>query len=47
MTEVFVSLKAEVSPVSDSQKAARLVKEGRFDGIFLDLGKAHLHGFDS
>jgi CheY-like chemotaxis protein len=47
MTEVFVSLKAEVRPVSNSEKAARLEKEERFDGIFLDLGMPHLHGFDS
>lgn len=46
MTEVFVSLKAEVHPVSDSEKAARLVKEEKFDGIFLDLEMPHLHGFD-
>jgi CheY-like chemotaxis protein len=38
MAEVFTSLKAEVYPISDSEKAANLVNRERFDGIFLDLG---------
>src|ERR1700737_2744564 len=46
MTEVFTSLKAEVRPVSDSQKAAGLVNQERFDGIFLDLEMPNLNGFD-
>ena len=46
MTEVFTSLEAEVSPVSDSQEAAGLVNQERFDGIFLDLEMPNLHGFD-
>jgi len=46
MTEVFESLKADVHPVSDSEKAARLVNQEKFDGIFLDLEMPHLHGFD-
>jgi CheY-like chemotaxis protein len=46
MTEVFTSLKAEVRPVSDSEKAAALVNEERYDGIFLDLEMPKLHGFD-
>jgi len=46
MTEVFVSLRAEVRPVSDSEKAAQLVNAEKFDGIFLDLEMPHLHGFD-
>lgn len=46
MTEVFVSLKAEVRPISDSEKAAELVNAEKFDGIFLDLEMPHLHGFD-
>jgi CheY-like chemotaxis protein len=46
MTEVFTSLEAEVRPVSDSQKAAGLVNQERFDGIFLDLEMPYLHGFD-
>jgi DNA-binding response OmpR family regulator len=46
MAEVFRSLKAEVCAVSDSQKAAGLVNQERFDGIFLDLEMPNLHGFD-
>src|SRR5216684_7381381 len=46
MAEVFTSLTAEVRPVSDSQKAAGLVNQERFDGIFLDLEMPNLHGFD-
>jgi CheY-like chemotaxis protein len=46
MTEVFISLEAEVRPVSDSQEAAGLVNQERFDGIFLDLEMPNLHGFD-
>src|ERR1700733_4772145 len=46
MTEVFVSLKADVLPVNDSEQAARVVNEEKFDGIFLDLEMPHLHGFD-
>jgi CheY-like chemotaxis protein len=46
MTEVFLSLKAEVRPISDSQKAAALVSQEKFDGIFLDLEMPNLNGFD-
>src|SRR3984893_13763192 len=46
MAEVFASLKAEVRPVSDSQEAAGLVNQEKFDGIFLDLEMPNLHGFD-
>jgi DNA-binding response OmpR family regulator len=46
MTEVFMSLHAEVRPVSDSEQAATLVNQERFDGIFLDLEMPRLHGFD-
>jgi CheY-like chemotaxis protein len=46
MTEVFTLLQAEVRPVSDSQKAAGLVNQERFDGIFLDLEMPNLNGFD-
>ena len=46
MTEVFTSLEAEVRPVSDSRKAAGLVNQERFDGIFLDLEMPNLHGFE-
>lgn len=46
MTEVFMSLKAEVRPISDSEKAAALVNQEKFDGIFLDLEMPNLNGFD-
>jgi DNA-binding response OmpR family regulator len=35
-----------VRGVSDSQLAAALVNQERFDGIFLDLEMPNLHGFD-
>jgi CheY-like chemotaxis protein len=46
MAEVFTSLKAEVYPISDSEKAADLVNCEKFDGIFLDLEMPNLNGFD-
>src|ERR1022692_3690988 len=46
MAEVFTSLKAEVRPVSDSEKAVCIVNQEKFDGIFLDLEMPRLHGFD-
>ena len=46
MTEVFTSLKAEVRPISESEKAAALVNQEKFDGIFLDLEMPKLNGFD-
>ena len=46
MTEVFTSLKAEVRPVNDSEKAAGIVNQEKFDGIFLDLEMPKLNGFD-
>jgi CheY-like chemotaxis protein len=45
MTEVLRSLEAEVRPISDSEKAAILVNEEKFDGIFLDLEMPNLNGF--
>jgi CheY-like chemotaxis protein len=45
ITEVLRSLEAEVRPVSDSQEAAVLVSQEKFDGIFLDLEMPNLHGF--
>lgn len=45
MTEVLRSLEAEVRPILDSQKAAILVNQEKFDGIFLDLGMPNLNGF--
>src|SRR5450432_2190580 len=46
MAEVFTFLKAEVRPVSDSEKAAGMVDQEMFDGIFLDLEMPNLNGFD-
>ena len=46
MAEVFTSLKAEVRPVSDSEKAVGMVNQEKFDGIFLDLEMPNLSGFD-
>src|ERR1700758_2146748 len=46
MTEVFTSLKAEVRPISDKEKAAAMMNQERFDGIFLDLEMPNLNGFD-
>jgi CheY-like chemotaxis protein len=46
MAEVFTSLKAQVRPVSDSEKAVGMVNQEKFDGIFLDLEMPNLNGFD-
>jgi CheY-like chemotaxis protein len=46
MSEVFISLKAEVRAVNDSEKAAGIINQERFDGIFLDLEMPNLNGFD-
>src|SRR6201988_5539922 len=46
MTEVFTSLKAEVRPINDSEKAVAVVNQEKFDGIFLDLEMPNLNGFD-
>lgn len=46
MGEVLSSLKAEVTPVRDSEQAAAMVKQGRFDGIFMDLEMPSMHGFE-
>jgi CheY-like chemotaxis protein len=46
MTEVFTSLKAEVRALSDSEKAADVINQENFDGIFLDLEMPILNGFD-
>jgi DNA-binding response OmpR family regulator len=37
---------AEVRPISESEKAAALVNQEKFDGIFLDLEMPKLNGFD-
>src|ERR1700746_4043372 len=46
MAEVFTSLRADVRPVSDSEKAADLVNQEKFDGIFLDLEMPNMNGFE-
>jgi CheY-like chemotaxis protein len=46
MNEVFTSLKADVRPISDSEKAAGAVNQEKFDGIFLDLEMPKLNGFE-
>jgi CheY-like chemotaxis protein len=46
MSEIFTSLEAQVRAVSDSEKAAFLVSQEKFDGIFLDLEMPHLSGFE-
>lgn len=46
MGEVLSSLKAEVTPVRDGEQAAALVKQGRFDGIFMDLEMPTMHGLE-
>jgi len=44
MTEVFTSFKAEVRPLSESQEAAALLEDEKFDGIFLDVEMPELDG---
>ena len=46
MAEVFTSLRADVRPISDSEKAAELVNQEKFDGIFLDLEMPNMNGFE-
>jgi CheY-like chemotaxis protein len=46
MAEVFTSLRADVRPISDSEKAADLVNHEKFDGIFLDLEMPNMDGFE-
>ncbi len=46
MTEVFASMKTDVRPLSDSEKAALVVNQERFDGIFLDIEMPNLNGFE-
>jgi uncharacterized protein (TIGR02266 family) len=46
MGEVLTSLKVEVRAVSDSERAAALVEQERFDGIFLDLHMPKVDGFE-
>ena len=44
MAEVFASLKAQVHPIADSEMAATLINQEKFDGIFLDLEMPKMHG---
>jgi|ERR1700677_2583188 CheY-like chemotaxis protein len=46
MAEVLTSFKAQVSPVNEARKAAAVVNQERFDGIFLDLEMPTMHGFE-
>jgi CheY-like chemotaxis protein len=46
MDEVFTSLKAEVRPISDGERAADLITRERYDGIFLDLEMPKMNGFE-
>jgi uncharacterized protein (TIGR02266 family) len=46
MLEVLSSLKAEVRALSNSQQAAALVDQERFDGIFVDLQMPGVDGFE-
>lgn len=46
MGEVFQSLKAEVVPIEDGHRAAALINQEKFDGIFLDLEMPRMSGFD-
>jgi uncharacterized protein (TIGR02266 family) len=46
MAEVFGSLHADVHTIYESTKAAAVVNQEKFDGIFLDLEMPGLHGLD-
>ena len=46
MTELFEQLKAAVRAVGDSQEAAGLIRQEKFDGIFLDLKMPNISGFE-
>ena len=46
MREILSSLKAEVRALSNSQQAAAVVDQERFDGIFVDLQMPGINGFD-
>ena len=46
MDEVLTSLKVEVHAVRDSEQAAGLVNQERFDGIFVDLQMPKVDGFE-
>lgn len=46
MSEVLKSMEVQVYAVSDSQNAASMVVEQKFDGIFADLQMPGMDGFD-
>ena len=46
MDEVLTSLKVEVRAVRDSEQAAGLVNQERFDGVFVDLQMPKVDGFE-
>ncbi len=46
MDQVLTSLKVEVHAVGDSEQAAALVNQERFDGIFVDLQMPKVDGFE-
>jgi uncharacterized protein (TIGR02266 family) len=46
MDEVLTSLKVEVQAIGDSEQAAGLVNQERFDGIFVDLQMPTMDGFE-
>ncbi|HEY6766008.1 MAG TPA: response regulator [Candidatus Sulfotelmatobacter sp.] len=46
MNEVFTSLNAAVLRAEDGQKAAAMVNQQKFDGIFLDLDLPRIDGLD-
>jgi uncharacterized protein (TIGR02266 family) len=46
MDEILTSLKVDVRAVCDSEQAAALVDQERFDGIFLDLHMPKVDGFE-
>ena len=46
LAELLKQLKADVRPISESQKAAGLIQREKFDAIFLDLKMPVLSGFE-
>ena len=46
ITELLKQQNAKVRPEIDSQKAARLIQQEKFDGIFLDLTMPVVSGFE-
>lgn len=46
MGEVFSSFSARVRPISDSQKADALIRQEKFDGIFMDLNMPKMDGLE-